>query len=392
MAHTTVLADLCVIGDGPAAFCAAVAAARHGVKTVLLQDRQGDACALPLAGAPGIGNRETGLVEEMILAALRADPDAAALGGDVLAGFAAREPNLTCLTNVTDVRLHTDAGRITALTCRTPAGEITVTAPIYADCTGKGDVPTVRTLTLAEMTAGTEHPDAVAYGACGSAGDEALCPPYTIPYGCLLARDTENLYVIGDRPAATAAICGQAVGIAAAVAKKYAATPRQVGASHMEELAETLRYDDCFLPYSRREVSEDALNAELGCDDALAGDILNLRTGIDRCHYTYGEGDQGFTMRVGASVEYHMDAPVDVTRVRIVFDSDAAGRGMPASLAKVFALEVETQNGWEGVLFENENARRLVTAAICRPVTGIRLTVMETWGADGVHLLGFDFE
>ena len=51
-----------------------------------------------------------------------------------------------------------------------------------------------------------------------------------------------------------------------------------------------------------------------------------------------------------------------------------------------------TENGWEGVLFENENARRLVTAAICRPVTRIHLTVMETWGARGVHLLRFDFE
>ncbi len=412
MAHTTIHTDFCVVGDGPAAFCAAVAAARHGVHTVLLQGHTAAGYALPLAGAPGHGNRETGLIEEMLLAALRNAADAAVLTGDVLAGFAAREQNLVHFTEVSDLRPHTADGRITAIDCRTPAGEITVTAPCYADCTADGrfallvgaaadgGISTDCVLTVAEMAAGADHPDAVAYSAYlpdGTAQDRsAENPPYAIPYGCLCIRQIENLYFTGDRAAATAAICGQAVGTAAAIAKKYDVTPREVGRLHMAELAETLRYDDCFLPYSRREVSEEALNAELGCDDALAGDILNLRTGIDRCHYTYGEGDQGFTMRVGASVEYHMDAPVEVTRVRIVFDSDPdrpdAPAGMPAALAKVFALEVETPDGWEGILFENGNARRLVTAAVCRPVTGIRLTVMETWGAAGVHLLAFDFE
>lgn len=399
MAHTTVSADFCVVGGSPAAFCAAVAAARHGVKTVLLQDRPAEECTLPLAGAPGRGNRETGLIEEMLLAVLRESDAPAVLRGEILAGFAAREANLSHYTDVTDLFLQTRDGRIVSAACRTPAGEITVQASCYADCTGERGIPTEYTLTPFEMVSGAEHPDAVAYGAClpdGALPDRASdCPPYAIPYGCLLARDTENLYVTGERPAATAAICGQAVGTAAAIAKKYGITPREVGTSRMEELCETLRYDDCFLPGSRRQVSEEALNAELSCDDAVAGDILNLRTGLDRCHYTYGAGDQGFTMRVGASVEYHMDTPVEVTRVRIVFDSDSDrpdAAGMPAALAKVFALEVETPAGWEGVLFENENARRLVTAAVCRPVTGIRLTVMETWGAGGVHLLSFDFE
>jgi hypothetical protein len=198
---------------------------------------------------------------------------------------------------------------------------------------------------------------------------------------------------------------------------KYGVTPRAVGAEHMEELQQTLMYDDCFLPPYRRAVSEAALAAELSCDDAVAGDILNLRSGADRNHAVYGDGDQGFTMGVGSSVEYHMEEPTEAARVRIVFDSDldrvtlpgdAIERGhgtranvlpdspemtMPKTLVKVFALEIETENGWEGVIFEEKNLRRTVTAVIGRPVTGIRLTVMETWGGtDAAHLFSFDFE
>ena len=111
-----------------------------------------------------------------------------------------------------------------------------------------------------------------------------------------------------------------------------------------------------------------------------------------------------------------MDEATEVSRVRVVFDSDldrvtlpgdrveqqhsmranvkpdSPVMTMPKTLAKVFALEVETENGWEGIIFETENLRRLITLPICRPVTGIRLTVMETWGAENVHIMSLDFE
>jgi len=252
--------------------------------------------------------------------------------------------------------------------------------------------------------------------------------PYGIPYRCLYSRNIDNLYFAGrnismthaamssSRVMATCAILGQAAGTAAAIAAKYGTSPRGVYESHLAELKETLMYDDCFLPYNSRTVSEAALNAELSCDDALGGDILNLRNGIDRNNHTYGEGEQGFTMGIGASVEYHMDTPTEVSRVRVVFDSDldrvtlpgdkcerthtmrasvkpdSPVMCMPKTLAKVFSIEVETEAGWEGVIFETENLRRLVSVPICRAVTGIRLTVMETWGAQDVHIMSFDFE
>ena len=252
--------------------------------------------------------------------------------------------------------------------------------------------------------------------------------PFGIPYRTMYSKNVPNLFFAGRnislthaamssaRVMATCATIGQAVGTAASVAVKYGTSPRGVYEEHLEELQQTLMYDDCFLPYCRRTVSDTCLAAELSCDDAVSGDILNLRNGYDRTHVLYGEGDQGFTMSVGAAVEYHMEQPTDVSRVRIVFDSDlnrdtlpgdqcerthlmrgntkddSPVMAMPATLAKVFSLEVETESGWEGILFENENIRRLITAAVCRPVTGIRLTVMDTWGADDVHVMSFDFE
>lgn len=297
-------------------------------------------------------------------------------------------------------------------------------------------------MTQQDVAGGGEFPDTVAYGgwplddhdprgfwhlgrACLQVQSKS---PYGIPYRCLYSRNIENLLFAGrnismthaamssSRVMATCAVLGQAVGTAVSVAARHGATPRGVYESHLEELQQTLLYDDCFLPRFRRRVSDAALAAELECDDAVSGDILNLRSGIDRNNHTWGEGDQGFTMSVGASVEYHMESPTEVSRMRIVFDSDLnrvtlPGDGveqyhgmrsnvkpdspvmaMPKTLAKVFSLEVETESGWEGVIFENENIRRLVTVPVGRAVTGIRLSVMETWGADSVHIMSFDFE
>lgn len=66
-------ADFVVVGGGMAGICAAVAAARNGIKTVLVQDRPmlgGNASSeirMWICGAHGDNNRETGIVEELLL-------------------------------------------------------------------------------------------------------------------------------------------------------------------------------------------------------------------------------------------------------------------------------------------------------------------------------------
>ena len=73
--------DFCVVGGGLAGLCAAVAAARHGAKVLLMQDRPmlgGNASSevrMWVCGAHGENNQETGLVEELMLENLYRNPD-----------------------------------------------------------------------------------------------------------------------------------------------------------------------------------------------------------------------------------------------------------------------------------------------------------------------------
>src|SRR5882757_2217238 len=65
--------DVCVIGGGMAGLCAAIASARNGAKTAIIQDRPvfgGNASSevrMWICGAHGPHNKETGLLEEMQL-------------------------------------------------------------------------------------------------------------------------------------------------------------------------------------------------------------------------------------------------------------------------------------------------------------------------------------
>ena len=81
MLKTQVLqADLCVVGGGIAGLCAAVEAARHGIKTVLMHERPvlgGNASSeirMWICGARGRDNRETGIIEEIALENLYRNP------------------------------------------------------------------------------------------------------------------------------------------------------------------------------------------------------------------------------------------------------------------------------------------------------------------------------
>lgn len=65
--------DPCVVGGGMAGLIAAIAAARHGAKVALVQDRPmlgGNASSeirMHICGAHGLNNRETGILEEIFL-------------------------------------------------------------------------------------------------------------------------------------------------------------------------------------------------------------------------------------------------------------------------------------------------------------------------------------
>ena len=76
--------DFCVIGGGMAGFAAALAAARHGARVILMQDRPvlgGNAsseCRVHITGADRAGSiphmRETGILEEVRLENMNRNP------------------------------------------------------------------------------------------------------------------------------------------------------------------------------------------------------------------------------------------------------------------------------------------------------------------------------
>ena len=81
MKTVTHSAQFCVIGGGMAGLCAALAAARHGVKTIIMQDRPvfgGNASSeirMHVCGSHGKDNRETGITEELFLENFAMNPN-----------------------------------------------------------------------------------------------------------------------------------------------------------------------------------------------------------------------------------------------------------------------------------------------------------------------------
>ena len=137
--------DLCVVGGGMAGLIAALAAARHGAKVLLMQDRPvlgGNASSeirMWICGARGVDNKETGILEEIMLDNCYRNPGLKyAIWDTVLYEKARFQPNLTLLLNCTCNEVKTDNGRITSvkgwqLTTQTWH---TVKAGYFADCSG----------------------------------------------------------------------------------------------------------------------------------------------------------------------------------------------------------------------------------------------------------------
>ena len=137
--------DLCVVGGGMSGLCCAIAAARHGIKVVLIQDRPvlgGNASSeirMWIGGAHGKDNRETGIMEEIFLENFYQNPGLKfPLWDSVLYEKAKAEENLTLLLNSTCLDAIIDGDRIVSVKAWQTNAETfhTVTATYFADCSG----------------------------------------------------------------------------------------------------------------------------------------------------------------------------------------------------------------------------------------------------------------
>ena len=138
-------ADICVIGGGMSGLLAAVAAARHGAKVVLMHDRPvlgGNASSeirMWIRGAAGKENRETGILQEIELENIYRNPAMNySIWDTVLYQMILNEKNITLLLNCSCLSCEMAGEEIASVTGWQLNSYTfhTVEAKIFMDCSG----------------------------------------------------------------------------------------------------------------------------------------------------------------------------------------------------------------------------------------------------------------
>jgi len=148
--------DLAVIGGGLSGACCAIAAAREGVKVVLIQDRPvlgGNASSevrLWILGATShMGNnnrwaREGGVIDELLVENMHRNPEGNSLVLDsILLEMIVNEPNITLLLNTAVHDLEKsgpDTIKSVRAFCSQNSTLYVVSAPLFCDASGDGIV------------------------------------------------------------------------------------------------------------------------------------------------------------------------------------------------------------------------------------------------------------
>ncbi|MCU0791652.1 MAG: FAD-dependent oxidoreductase [Opitutaceae bacterium] len=156
--HETITADFAVLGGGLSGLCAAIAAAREGLRVILVQDRpvlggnsSSEVRLWTLGATAHMANnnrwaREGGIIDEIVMENLWRNPEGNTLLWDALLLEKVRaEPTLTLLLNTAVHSLAMDPAepsRIASVEafCPQNSTRYTVSAPWFCDATGDGIV------------------------------------------------------------------------------------------------------------------------------------------------------------------------------------------------------------------------------------------------------------
>ncbi len=290
-------------------------------------------------------------------------------------------------------------------------------------------------MTQNDITSDRSFPDVAAYGGWplddhdpagfrydGHPNTSYRTPaPYAIPYRTLYSENTENLFFAGrnismthaamssTRVMATCAVCGQAVGTAAAIADKYKCGPDEVYEKHLDELQSNLLWDDCLLPHHPRTPEKLTESASLTLNGKEMKSLENLRDGNDR--------ENVFECAANDVIEYRFESAVKINEIRIIFDSDLnretlPGDGcerthmtrcnllpdspvmhLPSTLCRVFTVEAVTAGGETELLADvTDNARRMFRLNCGgKEIRVLRLIMKEAnCGGEAMRLFSFE--
>ena len=187
-------ADICVIGGGMSGLCAAVAAARHGAKVVLMHDRPvlgGNASSeirMWIRGAAGKENRETGILQEIELENIYRNPTMNySVWDTVLHQMILQEENITLLLNCSCLGCEMDENKISAVTGWQLNSYTfhTVRAKIFMDCSGDS--------ILAELSGAAYRVGRESRDEFGEYATPDVADSYTMGSSCLIeARKTDH--------------------------------------------------------------------------------------------------------------------------------------------------------------------------------------------------------
>lgn len=243
--------------------------------------------------------------------------------------------------------------------------------------------------------------------------------PFGIPYRCLYSQTIPNLFFAGRnisvthaafssiRVMATCALCGQAVGTAAAIALRQDLEPSKVP---VKELQWTLMDDDCYLPGVPRPIDALTREAHIIADGENIGALTD---GMDR---PLGSESHYWKGKKGDKIRFVFDHPVSVDHLRCVFDSDLMRETLtpeekqlyncmyhnihlrmkpaypPHTLIRKFNVTVRFRDGQERlVIEENNNFQRLRKYLLeCANVVEICFEPLETWGTEEFRLFSLE--
>lgn len=178
---------------------------------------------------------------------------------------------------------------------------------------------------------------------------------YDIPYRTVYSKNIDNLFLAGrlisashcafgsTRVMATCAVIGEAIGLAASLAKKYDTLPRTVGQSHLKELQQLALKNDLYLPNIRNEDQQDvALDAQITVSSTRKNNIPeNVINGVARSEK---EAHNYWEARYNSEewLALNWSQPTILQKVNIKFDSNLSQEVMLSLSEKIMKREDTT--------------------------------------------------